>query len=154
AADDQVPPVARVDPQGMLVRVEAAVAIRGKRLPTVGRAVHADAQDVDDVLIGGIDPDNAEVHGARVEAVDTDPRLAAVRGLVNPAEVVTVRPLTVLDVRLLAAVHEAVGSRAAGTAGAGEGLAWGRAVFQGHHCLLGLLVAKELHGDLVAQLAV
>ncbi len=77
-------------------------------LAAVGRAIQRDAQHVEVLVVAGIDADLAEVHGARVDAVDARPRLAGVGGLVDAAVFVGVGALLVLDVLALAAVPEGI----------------------------------------------
>ena len=113
AADDHVPAVLRVDPQGVLVGVDAVAAVGRERLAAVRGAVQLDAEDVDVLVVAGIDADLAEVHRPRVEAVDARPGLAAVGRLVDAAVLEAVGALLVLDVLALAAV---VGVRRAGPA--------------------------------------
>ena len=106
AADEHVPAVARVDPQGVLVGVDAVAAVGLERLAAVVGAVQRDAEDVEVLVVGRIDADLAEVHRPGVEAVDARPGLAAVGGLVDAAVLVAVRPLLVLHVLALAAVGQ------------------------------------------------
>ena len=103
AAEDHVPAVARVDPEGVVVGVDAAAAVGAERLAAVGRAVERDPQHVEVLVVGRIDADLAEVHRPGVEAVDPRPGLAAVGRLVDAAVLEAVGPLLVLDVLALAA---------------------------------------------------
>ena len=96
AADEHVPAVARVDPEGVLIGVDAVAAVVLERLAAVGRAVEADAEDVNVLVVAGIDADLAEVHRPRIDAVDARPRFAAVGRFVDAAVLETVRPLLIL----------------------------------------------------------
>src|SRR5260370_18852716 len=103
AADDHVPAVARVDPQGVLIIVDAPAAIRDEGLAAVRGPERTEAANVDTFVVAGIDADLAEIHRPRVEAVDPRPGVAPVDLLVNAAVLVTVLALEVLHVFALAA---------------------------------------------------
>src|SRR5205814_4951376 len=81
-------------------------------------AEQRDAQDVEVVVVAGIDADLAEVHGPRVDAVDARPRFAAVGRFVDAAGLEAVGPLLGLDVLLLAAQRRAVGPPRVGSTAA------------------------------------
>src|SRR5262249_33693725 len=66
AADNHVPAVARVDPQRMLVGMHAVAAIGLETLAAAAGSVPGIAEDVDVLVVAGIDTDLAEVHGARI----------------------------------------------------------------------------------------
>src|SRR5262249_21533963 len=88
AADEHVAAGLRVDPQRVLVGVDAAAAVGAgiaERPAAVGGAVDRHAQDVEVALVTRVHADLAEVHRPRVEAVDADPALAAVGGLEDAA---------------------------------------------------------------------
>src|SRR5262249_37285173 len=114
AADDHVPAVARVNPQGVLIGVDAA-HVAAESLAAVGRAVQADAQHIEVPVIAGVHANLAEIHGPRVHAVDACPRFAAVGGLVDAAVLVAVLALLVLHVFFLAAQPAAPGPPGIGT---------------------------------------
>src|SRR5262249_17317966 len=78
APQDHVPAVVRVDPERVVVRVDATAAITAEGLAAVGRPVEADSQHSEVLLVIGVHAALAEVHGTRVEAVDPRPGLAAV----------------------------------------------------------------------------
>src|SRR5262249_12949205 len=69
-----------------------------------------DAAHPQEVVVGRIAADEAEIHGARVVAVDAFPGLAAVGGHVEPAVLIAVGSLLLVQVGPLAA--EAGGERA------------------------------------------
>src|SRR5262249_28747775 len=75
------------------------------------------AEDVDVLVVGRIDADLAEVHGAWIEAVDAGPGFAAVGGLVDAAVLVGVGSLLVLLVRGLSAIEGVIGAVFLGAAG-------------------------------------
>src|SRR5438132_8902366 len=85
AAENHVPAVVRIDPERVLISVDAAASRGTKRLAAVAGAGHRDAQHVKVVRVAGIDADLAEVHRPGVDAVDSRPRIAAVGRLVNAA---------------------------------------------------------------------
>ncbi len=85
AAEDHVPAVAGIDPQGVLVRMGAVAAVGLERLAAVRGAIEGDAEDVEMVLVARIDADLAEIHGPGIDAVDARPGLAAVGGAVDAA---------------------------------------------------------------------
>ena len=101
--EDDVFAVARIDPHRVVIGVHAAAAVAGEGDAAVLGAVERDAEDVHVVGIGGVDADLAEIHGPRIERVDTRPRLAAVFRFVDTAELVSFRTLLVLNVFPLAA---------------------------------------------------
>src|SRR6266446_1906841 len=103
AANDHVPAVLRIDPEGVLIGVYAAVAFHLEGLAAVLRAIHLHAEDVDDLLVQRIDADLGEVHRPRIEAIDAGPGFTAVGGFVDAAGLVSVGPLLVLDIFALAA---------------------------------------------------
>src|SRR5438093_11159415 len=90
----------------MLISVDAA-RHGPERLAAIGGAEQADAEHVKVFVVAGIDADLAEVHGARIQAVDARPGLAAIRRTVDTAELVTVGPLLVLGILALAAKLDA-----------------------------------------------
>src|SRR5262245_30887824 len=92
-----------------MVAVNAAAAVRLERLAAVLRTIQGYAQDVDILVVAGVDANLAEVHRSRVQAIEARPRFAAVRGLVQSAVLEAVRLLAILDVGRLAA--EAVEER-------------------------------------------
>src|SRR5262249_50098072 len=104
AADDHVPAIPGVHPQGVLIGVHAA-ALPGERkcLAAVLGAVHGHAAHPEIVFIAGIDADLREIHGARVDAVNALPGLAAVGRFVDAAGLVAVGPLLVLNIFALGA---------------------------------------------------
>src|SRR5262249_9697660 len=116
-------------------------------------AVHRNAQDVEVLLVAGIDADLAEVHRPRVEAVDTRPRFAAVGGLVDAAVFVAVGALLVLGVGPLTAVHEAVRPQSRRPARAAASAALGRRL-HGVDDFLRFLIAQHLQRYLVVRLLV
>src|SRR5207244_643918 len=65
-------------------------------------AVQRHPQDVQELVVAGIDAHLAEVHRPRVERVDPRPRVAAVARFVDTASLKTIRALAVLDVLALA----------------------------------------------------
>src|SRR5262249_55931863 len=144
AADDHVPAVLGVDPQRVLVGVDAVAAVGRERLAAVLGAVQADAADVEVVVVGLIDADLAEVHRPRVEAVDARPALAAVGRLVDAAVLEAFGTLRDLRILALAAVGEAVRPVAARAAGRDGGR------LQRQHELLPFLFAQHLQRHLVA----
>ena len=148
AADDHVPAVLRVDPEGVLVRVDAVAAVLGEGLAAVLGPVQLHATYVQIIGIVRIDADATEVHRSRVQAVDAGPGFAAVGGLVNAPVLVRVRTLLVLHVRLLPAVHVVVrprcGARARAKSRGGP--------LQGHGVVLRFLLAHHARGDFVAGL--
>ena len=109
--------VAGIDPHGVVIRMDAVAAIRAKRLAAILRPVQRDSTQKNVVLVTRINANEAEVHGAGIDAVDARPGLAAVSGLVDAAVLVAVGPLPVLDVFVLPAVGAAIGAPGAGRAG-------------------------------------
>src|SRR5437870_2483741 len=97
-AEDQVPAVARVDPQRMMIGMGAAAGVVAERLAAVGGAETRDAADVEVSLIGRINANTAKVHRPRVERVDSRPALAAVGRFVDAAVLETIPALPLLDV--------------------------------------------------------
>src|SRR5205814_1169469 len=116
--DEHVAAVLRVDPHGVAVGVDALARRRVELLAAVRGLVLLHAEDVDVLVVGWIDADLAEIHGARVEAVDASPRFAAVGGLVDAAVFVGVGALVVLLVGGLSAVEGVIGAVLLGPAGA------------------------------------
>src|SRR5262245_15022547 len=103
-ADDHVPAVFRVEPQGVTVGVHPAAEVAAEGPAPVRRTVLLNTQRVDELVILRVHADDAEVHRPWVEAVDAGPRLAAVRGLVNTAVLEAVGALLILDVLALACI--------------------------------------------------
>src|SRR5947207_5982394 len=102
AADDHVPAVARIDPQDVAVGVHLSARIALKRLASVLRAIHRDAQDIDIFVVARVDADAAEIHGPGIETIDAGPGFAAVGGFVDAAVLEAVVALAVLNVYRLA----------------------------------------------------
>ena len=98
AADDHVPAVAPVDPQRVLIVVDAVGAVGFEGLAAVLRTIQPDAASVDVFLIAGIDTNLAEIHGPHIEAVDARPAVATVGRFVDAAVIEAFRSLLVLDV--------------------------------------------------------
>ena len=103
AADEHVPAIARVDPQSVTIGVDSLAGVGFEGLAAISRAVLSDAQNVDVVLILGIDANDAEIHGSGIEAVDAGPGFAAVAGPEDAAVLEAIRPLLVLNIFLLPA---------------------------------------------------
>ena len=98
AGQDHVAAVPRVDPEGVVVRVDGAAAIAAKRLAAVVGAVNSKSENVNILIIARIHADLAEVERARVQAVDPRPGLAAIGRFVDAAGLIRVRPLAVLGI--------------------------------------------------------
>src|SRR5262249_15558014 len=123
--NDDVPAVARVNPQSVVIAVDPAILAGLEAFPAVGRISEADAADVDVSIILRIDADEREVHRPQVEAVDGVPGVARVVRAIDAAGLPAVLALLILDIRLLAAEAAAVGPlarRAAPASAAGEEL--------------------------------
>src|SRR5690606_36591714 len=130
APDEHVPAIARVDPERVLVGVNAAAAVGAEGLAAIAGAVEGDPEHVEKLVVAGVDATLAEIEGAWIEAVDPGPGLAAIGGLVAAAVLDAHGALAVLDVLALAAqVGPVAPVRAAGlrtTAALGPGLAEGQ----------------------------
>src|SRR5207249_4952249 len=135
--------VMRVDPEAMLVGVDALAAVALEGLAAVAGAVEIHAQDIEVLVVARVDAHLAEVHRPRVETVHARPRLAAVGGLVEATVLVTVRPLLVLHVGLLATVHKAPGALATSAAATSAA----RRRFQHQVQLQGLRLALAPDGE-------
>ncbi len=77
-ADQHVVRVGRIDPDRMDVVVDRLGDVGGDRLAAVECLVQADAAEIDDLGVGRIDVDLAEVHRPRVGVVHLAPRRAGV----------------------------------------------------------------------------
>src|SRR5579871_5680467 len=102
AADNHVPAVVRIDPESMLISVNAPTTGNAEGLAAVRGSGNGNAQDIEVVFVAGIDADLTEVHRTRVDAVDPGPRIAAVGRLVDAAVLEALGPLAILGVLYLA----------------------------------------------------
>ncbi len=126
-ADDDVPPVLRVDPQRVVVRVNAGRWRADELASAVGAPPERRvAEDVDDVVVGRVHPQSGEVERPRVQAVHAGPGVAVVAAHVDAAGLVAVLALAVLHVHLLPA-HDATHQERAAELRAGRPRRTGRA---------------------------
>src|SRR5262249_10888600 len=127
------------------------------RLAAVLGGVEAHAENVEQLVVGGVDADLAEVHRPRVDAVDPGPGFAGVGAFVDAAGLVALGALNGLAVFDLSAEARAVGpaggrAAAAGTAAAAtEHTGRGAELFEGDVERFLLLAAADGHLDLVAD---
>ena len=89
-ADEHVIGVRRIDPDRVMVRVDARGRLRVHRLAAVERLVQVDAAEVDDLGIVRIDPHLAEVHRPRVRVVHLPPGRAGVVRAVEAGGIVRI----------------------------------------------------------------
>src|SRR6185437_3182689 len=134
--------IVRIDPEGMLIRVISPF-IGLKCLSAIAGSIEADAEDIDVILIAGIDANLAEVHRPGIDAVDARPRFAAVSRFVETAILEAVRSLLILHVLALAAIPKAIRSLRIR-------LPLRRPPHHGQAQFLALLAAQHLDRDLVA----
>src|SRR5205085_5740453 len=127
-------------------------------LAAIGGPGHRNAQDVEEVLVGGIDADLAKVHRTRVDAVDPGPRIAAVGGFVDPAVLEAIGALSILRVFNLAAEcgSERLVGVAVDTAPAAAATAWtaGRPLSDGQPGLHVFAIASEFDFQLGADIVI
>src|SRR5229473_5303030 len=95
----------------MLIGMHATASLDLEGLAAVFRAIEGNAEYIDKLFIGWIDPDLREVHWPRVEAVEPGPTLAPVGGFVDAAGLITLGPLLILNVFALAAQIAPIGTR-------------------------------------------
>src|SRR5205085_9336262 len=72
--------VVRIDPHRMAVAVDVARAGIEERLPAVVRNRGAEVEDVDALVVGGVDTHLSEVEAARNQIADAHPMRAAIVG--------------------------------------------------------------------------
>src|SRR5207237_732449 len=87
AAEHEVLRVARIDPQSVVVGVDAGGAVVAKTPAAVAGNMQGDAEHIDAPLIGRIDPTLAEVERPRAKVVYLCPGVTPVFGAKNPARV-------------------------------------------------------------------
>src|SRR5262249_23787930 len=126
--------------------VVAAAEVGREGLAAVAGAVLRHAEDVDVLVVAGIDAHLAEVHRPRVDAVDAGPGVAAVGGPEQAARLDAVGALLLLGVLFLAAQAGAVGPPGRRAAAAPR-----RAADRQGDVLV-LRAAEHVDGDLVAFL--
>ena len=144
AAQQHVPAIAGIDPEGVAIGVRAAAKIAGEGQPAVGRLKMGDAKHIDLVGVAGIDPDHAEVHRPGVERIDPLPSVAAIVRAIDATVLVALSALLVLNVRTLTEVGECVRPCPRWTAGT---------IFQRDLNLFGLAAAEDRELQLIAGLA-
>src|SRR5262249_36182440 len=115
---------------GAFAEIVAAAKVARERLAAVIRAILRHAEDVEVLVVAGIDADLAEVHGSRVDGVDAGPAFAGVGGHEQSAGLIAVGPLLFLGVFFLSAQAGAIRPACGGAAADA-----GRAAHHQHHVL-------------------
>ena len=146
-AEEHVLAVAGVDPEGVAIGVGIAAQVGREPLASVLRLILRNTQDVDVLIVAGIDSHLTEIHGTRVDAVHASPCFTAVGRAVEAAGLVAIGALARLDVLALAVEHRAERSFERQAP-----LGVGRLLAERDLKFLGLVAALDLHLHLVVGL--
>ena len=109
-SDHHVATIVRVDPKIVAVSVNTSTKVAIECNTAILRFELRNSENIDTLCIVGVNFDDTEVHGTRIERVHAFPSFATIVGAIDSAIFVSLCPLHVLDVRGLSEVRVGVGA--------------------------------------------